>query len=163
VRTAAYLFLPAALALLGFGVWLLYARFVGGPDHYMGRPDETQLRDIEEAIAVARASRAESDAKAAELRKELDQAGAKVPDDLRARVQAMIETHEERSRTAAGLIERAEPLRDKLAAQRDREMEEARGRTLRRGILFTLVGLIGAAHCVDYLRRTRRQRSPEAS
>jgi hypothetical protein len=157
VRTAAYLFLPVALALLGFGVWLLYARFVGGPEHYMGRPDVTIVRELDETIAEARASRAESDAKAAELRKELDEAAAKVSDDLRAKVQTLIETHEERSRTAAGLIERAGPLRDKLAQQRDQEMEEARGRTLRRGILFTLVGLIWTVRSVGYLRRTARR------
>ena len=40
---------------------MLYARFVGGPEYYMGKPDETPLRQIDESLADLRRKRAETD------------------------------------------------------------------------------------------------------
>jgi hypothetical protein len=157
VRTAAYLFLPVGLALLGFGLWLLYARFVGGPEHYMGRPDETTLRDLEDSIAKVKKSRADSEGRVAQLRPHVEKLPADGADGRRAKLEGLLAEHERSMRESDAVLAKAEPLRDKLAQMRDAEMDEARVRTLRRGILFTLVGVIWVTRSVGYLRRTARR------
>jgi chorismate mutase len=137
MRTGTVIFLLIGLALLGWGAWLLYARFVGGPEYYMGKPDETALRDIDGQLAGMREKRA----KVADLAAEARAAAEKRPpgDATREKVEQRLAELEKSRAESEPVIVRAEQMRDKIAEQVASGWDDARGRTLHRGLLFTLV------------------------
>ena len=139
MRIGAVIFLLIGLALFAWGAWLLFARFVGGPEYYMGKPDETALHDIDGQIASMR----EKQAKLADLVEETRTAAEKLPPGHATREKATqrLDVVEKSRAESDAVVARAEQMRELIAEQVASEWDDARGRTLRRGILFTLIGL----------------------
>jgi hypothetical protein len=161
MRIAAYLFFAAGLVALGFGLWLLYARFIGGPEFYLNRPDESDLRRVEEAVAGGREKLAELERKTAETRAVAEARPA--GDELRARAERVIADAEKAREETAALLAKAEELRDRLARKVEAGWDEARGRTLRLGVLGTLLGLVLMARTAGHLRRPADRPVPDTS
>jgi hypothetical protein len=152
MRALTALFLLVGLTLLGWGMWMLYARFIGGPEYYMGRPDETSLRKIDESLADLRRKRAETDVGITQARAMAE----KLPpgDATREKSLKRLDEMEKSRAESESVVARAEEMRDKVAQRVAADWEDARGRTLRRGVLFTLVGLFWSVRAAGSLRRS---------
>lgn len=151
MRVLPALFLLVGLALLGWGVWLLYARYVGGPEYYMGKPDEAPLRAIDEQLADLRRRRVEVDAGISQARA----AAEKRPpgDAIREKSLKRLDEMEKSRAESADVLTRAEEMRDRVARQVAADWDDARGRTARRGWLFSVVGLFWTVRAAGSLRR----------
>jgi hypothetical protein len=135
MRPLPMLGLLAGLVMLGWGVYSLYARFEGGPEVYWGRDNVKDLAEKEDALRDMRAVC------------EKDQENYR---EYEARLAAMPAGPEkaafgqDRDAIANAVTNRQTILKDceSFARLKVTERDLAQGRALRRGILFTLLGLV---------------------
>ena len=154
MRIAYALGLLAGLALLGFGCWLLYARLVAGPDYYWGKPDDAAVRERAEALAQAERGFAEQTASTARLRATAEALPPEADPDTRARAARIIETADRHQKQGEAMLARARERQAAAAEQYEADVAEAGGRTLRRGVLFALVGAVWSIRAAGALRRS---------
>lgn len=156
MRPLPLLGLVAGLACLGWGGYSLYGRFVGGPETYWDREKARSLAEMERALADMKELLASEKEQVPDLRRQLEAmpAGPK-RDDLTKRLDELAEdatVHEEVVAKSEAVLETSRSLRD-----------EARGRALRRGILFTLLGLVWTARAGTAVVRPRSRPGPSTA
>lgn len=154
MRVFAYLLLPVAVVSVGFGLWLFYARYVGGPEYYLGSPDPVPLRKGEASLANLQAIGAETDARLAGLRAKVET----LPegDVVRTKLEAELGQLDQRAAKRGEMLVKQEAAVERLRQADESLTAAARTRTARRGWLFTLIGLLTTVRTVESIRSRRR-------
>jgi hypothetical protein len=137
MRPLPLLGLVAGLAMLGWGGWSLYARFAG-PEVYWGPEKVAYLDELGRTLNEMRAIVQKEREEVVELREQFArlQVGAE-KDAIRKQL----------DETTADLALHEKSINDfeRLEGAATTLREDAKGRALRRGILFTLLGLVWSA------------------
>jgi hypothetical protein len=133
------------------GVWHLHVRFVREAGPHRSEEDELLLAELRGSQAKLEANVKTSEALVEAARKTRDTMPAVDPTGNRAKVDQVVAKAEEQHRKSIATLENSRKLLetfDKIDAIR----EENRTTALRRGILFTLLGLFWSIRAAVSLR-----------
>lgn len=159
MRIAYAVGLLLGLALLAAGVWLLYARFVAGPEFHLGKPDDAAARRVGGVVDDAEKRLADRQAERERLAAEVQKLGEGNP-ELLAQVKEKLAKSEALARQAEEGIAKARAIRKRLDDQYEKDLAEARSRTLRLGVLSTLLGIVWSVRAFAGLTRPRPRTVP---
>jgi hypothetical protein len=138
MRPLPLLGLLAGFAMLGWGGYSLYARFVGGPEVYWGKGEVAYLAELEQKLEHVWQDNARQ-------REQLEafqrQVAAMPPGPDRDQEQLKLDALTKEWKEDDQAVKPYELLLGRKMMERD----DAQGRALRRGILFTLLGLVWSA------------------
>ncbi len=135
MRLLPLLGLLAGLAMLAWGGYSLYGRFSGGPEVYWGEDKVNSLSKMEGTLAEMKQMLDEDQEKKTQIRAQLD---AMPPGDKKAEYEQRLSDLTADTALHEQIIQQSEEKVGEARTYRD----EAKGRALRRGILFTFLGLI---------------------
>jgi hypothetical protein len=154
-RPLAYLLLALCLVPVGYGAYLIYARYYGTPDQLLGWKPDPEIERIEEEMTALRdrgRGQAETAAKLKELAEKTREAGTpEQKEKIEATLKKMEAGEEQRKKT----MDNTEKAVARLTEARESKLRDSQSRTFRIGLLCVVIGLVGCFRCLGWLGRLR--------